>query len=138
VTQDPPSEGGLAYPRVIAYSSFREECTLKIKGMKKVLKLILCEVAKDPKQVVDKSTGVTLLKWRHVFMTPEGTELVAWSDNDGYRSRVKPALEYNPELATTFLFESRQWDGSERLKLIERTVAEAYLRELTPLNKKKE
>lgn len=98
--------------------------------MKKLVKLILVEVAKDPKQVVDKSSGQTLLKWRHTFMTPEGTEMIAWSDNDGYRKDVKPALEWKPDLAGDFLFESRQWEGNERLKLVERVTAEAFLRSM--------
>jgi len=99
--------------------------------MKKVKKLILCEIADKPKEITDQSTGQTIKKFRHVFMTPEGTELIAWSDNDGYRPRIKPALEWNPELAQNFLFDSRQWEGNERLKLIERVAADAYLRSLS-------
>lgn len=105
--------------------------------MKKALKLILCEVAAGPKQIVDKNTGQTILRWRHVFMTPEGTELIGWSENDGYRTRTQPSLEWNPELAQVFLFDSRQWEGNERLRLIERTQADAYLRGIEKANTSK-
>jgi len=98
--------------------------------MKVAKQLILVEVAKDAKQVKDDKTGVTLLKWRHVFMTPEGTELIGWSDNDAYRADVTPTLEYDPKLSKKFLFDSKMWDGVEKLRLVDKGVADAFLKTL--------
>jgi len=95
--------------------------------MKKLLKVILVELAEKPKIIKDSVDGHDVIKFRHVFMTEEGKELIAFADDEGYRTMVTPALEWNPDFAKPFLFESTSWQGNERLKLINKAQADAFL-----------
>jgi len=106
-------------------------------SMKKALKLILVDVASAPKVIADKKSGMALNKWRHTFMTPEGKELIAWSDNDMYKALITPVLEWDDAKSKPYLFESTMWEGVERLRLVERTVADAFMRAMEASTKKK-
>lgn len=90
--------------------------------------LILVSVAATPKKMIDKKDGHEFVKFRHVFMTPETKELIAWADDDKYRVDVKPALKFDPAKAKDFLFDQTDWEGNSRLRLIGRDEAMEYLK----------
>jgi len=97
-------------------------------NMYQTRKLILVGIAKVIGK--DKKTGDDFTTYKHEFLQEDGNTQFAYANNEGYIKDVCPVLKWEAAKAQDFLFESREFMGEVKWKLVERMKATALLREL--------